>query len=88
MAPGTRKRSARPRLTLWVGGPEAVPGVHWWYVQIPDWGDVCACEVAVAVGVKIPASTYEDADPSMSQRTDIFERGHNTTAILPWEEGE
>jgi hypothetical protein len=87
-APGTRKRSARHRLTLWVGGPEAVEGECWWYAFDRDRELHSACAVAHKQGADIPDDTYIDADPSMSQDTDDHGYGRNTTAILPWEEGE
>lgn len=78
------------RWVLWKRGPEVEP-LEWFWGQetpLPDSG--YACYMARKDGFEIPSDTYIWADPKISQsRYEIApKRGHNRTAILPWEVDE
>ena len=76
----TRRKT---KLVFYLGGPEAERGNNWWYVK---GGVLCGCALALSVGVKIPLSTYSDANPDVSAEVARYPRhGWNYTAILPLE---
>ena len=68
-------------LRFYRGGPVAVRGnLHWLAAD-----DMYGCVVAKEAGVRIPPSTYLNADPEVSQFP-CGRLGLNYTALLPIEE--
>ena len=66
------------KLYFYVGGPRALPRRNYWSCRDTRFP---GCKVAFAVGADIPADTYVDAKPGVSQ----CDTGFNATAILPLE---
>ena len=77
-------------LHFWDGGPTAIKGKYYWRCQRKtalhyELNTPCGCELAQAVGFRIPRDTYSDGDRAVSQNR-VFSWATNWTAILPIEE--